>query len=277
MRLLILLVAVLILGNAVAYLLPTEAEVNNLRYTAKPDINPEEVRFLLEEIVANQDTISVSEEVESSIAQQSTAMATQEIATQVDTDSGSFNGSFSGDESASTSESQSPQETAQELSQPSICYRIGPFLREARLESAKTRLSDELQVESDVLTREPIDVVATRVYIGPFADAAIAKNERIKLTEQGIADHFTKREDSGYVVSLGIYSNTDSAQKLQVRFQNAGVNAKTRTESTRLPKSYWIQARKAFDSQDLFVLSRFSWGESSVSLSKNDCTDEKSI
>jgi hypothetical protein len=154
---------------------------------------------------------------------------------------------------------------------PSIvqCYRIGPFLREARMRASGNQLVD---IKYKVIEREATEVFATRVYVGPFNGLALALQARKDLTAVGVNDHFHRRDPSGdYIVSLGIYSKNASAIRQRSRFQSIDVSAKTRDEKTRLPKNYWLELPGDITQDDIASLSKISWGESSVSLGRHPC------
>jgi len=239
MRIFIILIGMFILANVVLFLLPTQAELNNLKYTSKPLVNESDVR-LVSDLSQQKSVLKVDE----------SALANADVA---------------------PSDSSNQQNSATALK--AMCYRIGPFLRESRMQSSGERLKSEMNLTYNVVVRESTDVPATRVYLGPFPGKAEAMQAREELTEAGISDHFHKREQGAYIVSLGIYSNESSAREQVSRFRALNVNAKLKTKLTKLPKSYWLEVGEKFISDDFSRLKSFSWGESSVSLSKSLCSN----
>ena len=151
------------------------------------------------------------------------------------------------------------------------CFRIGPFLRETRVNIAGKRLED-LSVEYELIERQSTKVTASRVYVGPFEGASEAVVAREKLTESGINDHFHRREPDGtYIVSLGIYSKSDSAEIQQIKFREKNIAARVREEKTQLPKNYWIELPKSVSQSSIESLAGVDWGESSVSAGMHKC------
>ena len=234
MRVLILFSAIFLLGNIVLYLLPTDIETSNLRYASDPEINDENIRFLLGERTAAEPVNLAS---------------------------------------SSNSSSQQNQEDGSVDSAGNVnaCFRIGPFLRETRVNTATKYLLD-LSIPYDLIERQPTKVIASRVYVGPFAGASEAFAARKKLTESGINDHFHKREaDGSYIVSLGIYSKPASASAQQLKFREKNIAALIREENTQLPKNYWLELVSTTPEYKIASLNGVDWGESSVSTGKQRC------
>ncbi|MGH1429005.1 MAG: SPOR domain-containing protein [Arenicella sp.] len=233
MRVLILISGVFLLVNIVLYLLPTDIETSNLKYASDPEINQEDIRFLIEDQVAIE-ALNIAAIVEGSASDSSSA-------------------------------------ASQAISSIPVCYRIGPFLRETRMTSAGKQLSD-LKVDFSLVERQPVSVSATRVFVGSFASASEAVAARQQLSKDGINDHFHRREpDGSYIVSLGIYSKKSSAEGLQKKFRDQNIAAKMRDEETRLPKNYWLELPSSINQDDIQSLLGISWGESSVTLGKHAC------
>ena len=233
MRALILISGIFFLINAVMYLLPTDIETSNLKYASDPEINQSDIRFLRKE----QDALS----------------------------SGKF-GQLSGAQADTVGSSQSTSSD-----QAAACFRIGPFLRETRVKTASKHIED-LAIDYQLIVRQPNNVKASRVFVGPFEGASEAVVARKKLTDGGINDHFHRREsDESYIVSLGIYSKKESAVNQQSKFREKNIAAKVREEQTRLPKSFWIELSASTEKEKLESLSDVQWGESSVSAGMHKC------
>ena len=236
MRLLILISAIFFLGNIVLYLLPTNIETSNLRYASDPEINYENISFLLEDR-------TVAEPV-------------------------NFASSSNLPEQQAQDKKNEPVGSAVNIN---ACFRIGPFLRETRVNAASKHLLD-LSIPYDLIERLPTKVVASRVYVGPFAGASEAVAARRKLTESGINDHFHRRETDGtYIVSLGIYSKPKSAAAQQSKFREKNIAALIREEKTQLPKNYWLELVPSTPEYKIASLSGIDWGESSVSTGMQRC------
>ena len=234
MRVIILISAFFLLGNVVLYLLPTDIETSNLRYASDPEINYEEIRFLLDE------------------------QAVTELAN-FPNSSDSPEQQGQGDGSVAT------------LNSANQCFRIGPFLRETRVNAASKHLLD-LSIPYDLIERQPTKVIASRVFVGPFAGASEAVAARKKLTQSGVNDHFHRREADGtYIVSLGIYSKSVSASALQLKFREKNIAAHIREENTQLPKNYWLELASSASEIQVASLVGIDWGESSVSAGMQQC------
>jgi len=106
MRIIIIFIALMLLANAIAFLLPTKAEVNNLKYTSKQPVNKELISLINENARDTQGTLNVDGE--------SLQLNTAEP----------------------------------------VCYKIGPFLRDARVAAAGVRLEEELTLSYTVDVRE---------------------------------------------------------------------------------------------------------------------------
>jgi len=235
MRAIILISAVFLLGNIVLYLLPTDIETSNLRYASDPEINYQDVNFLLVERTTTTEAVDPTSSSKSPGQQ------------------GTEGGSLAATGNANQ------------------CLRIGPFLRETRVSVASKYLID-LSISYDLIERQPTKVVASRVFVGPFAGASEAVAARKKLTESGINDHFHRREADGtYIVSLGIYSKSASASALQLEFREKNIAARVREENTQLPKNYWIELVESTSKEQIDSLGGIDWGESSVSTGMQRC------
>ena len=301
MRFLILVSAFFILANAVLFLLPTDVETSNLKYESSPELNESEIRFLAREsslsesleinfdvqddsekegdLVSstNKQSESVSDDMQIPVAQepkQENVAQTQRIQDQ--SDASLVNPS---DEKQSTDDSEEQQASVNEQIVTNVpiiseCYRIGPFLREARMKASSNQI---VSIEFKIIEREATEVFATRVYIGPFEEQSEALKTRKELTNSGVNDHFHRREQNGsYIVSLGIYSNNASAIRQKAKFQSLDFAAETRNEKTRLPKNYWIELPGNITQENIDSLRTISWGESSVSLGKHPCQTQDS-
>jgi len=155
------------------------------------------------------------------------------------------------------------------------CYRIGPFLHASRLSLAKAQLNN-IDVMYTVDKRESAAAEVFRVYVGPYAESSLARASRQLLNSKDIFDHFQRKESDGsYIISLGIYSRSVSAQASKERFEEKGLNVRIRPEKTVLPDSYWLNLL-AKESQSLpyDVLKKIDWGEYSAQFGSYQCPSE---
>lgn len=284
MRILILLLGVFILANVVLFLLPTDAEVNNLKYESAPSMNQDAISFLTKkptgfESVPPRDETVVSDVKDGnetndkvdSVGDNNSSAKVNILKSAITSKSGQGN--------VDQQEIDKQKEKAFEQKNEIVniaslqCYRIGPFLREARMNASGKQLID---IQYKVIEREAMEVLATRVYVGSFDKLSLALQARQELTSKGVNDHFHRRgSDDHYIVSLGIYSKAESALRQQDKFKSLGIKAKIRTEKTRLPKNYWLELPGNITQKQIDSLSVISWGESSVSLGKHTCQKPK--
>lgn len=153
------------------------------------------------------------------------------------------------------------------------CYRIGPFLHASRLSLAKAQLNN-IDVTYTVDKRESTAAEVFRIYVGPYADSSLARASRQSLNEKDIFDHFQRKESDGtYIISLGIYSRSVSAQASKERFEGKGLNVRIRPEKTVLPDSFWLNLL-VNESQALpyDVLKKIDWGEYSAQFGSYKCS-----
>lgn len=286
MRVVIILIGIFILANLALVLLPTEAEMNNVKYTSKPLINESDIRLVNElsdnELPANElsssDGVGEVEESKPVLADNPVLSGVEESdAVEEPTHEElealkAFKVAKEEAKQASEQKKQRPAKAPTKAPTKSICYRVGPFLRESNMLNAGERLKSEIGLTYDVIMRESINVAATRVFIGPFPNSSEAKKARNELTRKGVLDHFSKKEQGSYIVSLGIYSNESSAKDQMSKFRSQDIYAKTKTKLTNIPENYWLEVKKDFFSGRMGLLKSFSWGESSVSLSKRRCS-----
>jgi len=244
MRILIFISIAFVLLNVLVYLLPTDVQTSNAKYASEPEINSVDIRFLIEDAAA-QESIDVA-----SLPTFDSSGSPEPVAeSQVDSNSSE---SSAGDKNET-------------------CYRIGPFLRESRVDAVGSQLKD-LVIAFSLVERQPVNVLANRVYVGPFSDASQAVAARRQLSTDGINDHFHRKENDGsYIVSLGIYSKKDSAEQQQEQFRQQNIAALIREEETELPKNYWLELSKFTSTTKIESIAGISWGESSVSLGRHPC------
>ena len=234
MRIIFVLIGLLILGNLVAFMLPPDVEKTNRSFSSKTELSPEKIILL--------QSVGDSAKLDSSTGDSST-------------------GSIDENESIAASHNIDGK-----------CYRIGPFLHASRLSLAKAQLNNA-DVIYTVNKRESAAAEVFRVYMGAYASSDLAKAARQLLNDKDIFDHFQRKEtDGSYVVSLGIYSRSISAQASKERFEAKDLDVKIRPEKTVLPDSFWLNLL-AKESQPLphDVLKKIDWGEYSAQFGSYEC------
>jgi len=271
MRVVIILIGIFILANLALVLLPTEAEMNNVKYTSKPLINESDIRLVNElsdnELPANE--LSSSDGV-GEVEESKPVLADNPVLSGVEESDAVEEPTH--EELEALKAFKVAKEEAKQASEQKKQRPAKAPTKESNMLNAGERLKSEIGLTYDVIMRESINVAATRVFIGPFPNSSEAKKARNELTRKGVLDHFSKKEQGSYIVSLGIYSNESSAKDQMSKFRSQDIYAKTKTKLTNIPENYWLEVKKDFFSGRMGLLKSFSWGESSVSLSKRRCS-----
>lgn len=221
--------------NLILFLLPGTHQRSNFGFTNQPAIDPQQIRVLNNNVAKPSPPIQPEAN-----PLQGTAVASQESAVSKLIDG--------------------------------QCYRVGPFLHTERLSSAKNLL-DKIGVLYEVEKRESAKAEVYRVFIGTFNDQTQAREARQQLNENGIFDHFVKRDTDGrYLISLGIYSRETTANASLKRFEDRSLKVRLRPEQTVLPDSYWLGllARNG-ESLPFTELQQAEWGEYSAQFGTYDC------
>lgn len=150
------------------------------------------------------------------------------------------------------------------------CYRVGPFFHQPSYELAQAvlfkagveyRKSKRLSKESNVF----------RVFLGPFETSAQAADVRIDLKRQKVLDHFVRKQNDGFIVSLGIYSTAASTEAAIDLFEESLGVVNKQAESVLLPESYWLHFNVGEQEAVLATLVKISWGEVSAKMGKYSC------
>ena len=123
------------------------------------------------------------------------------------------------------------------------CFRVGPFYDANTLALAGQKLG-LLRVPYQQRTVKEREIRAHRVYLGPFRTQSAVEAQRNLLRTAGISEHYVKREPGDVsVISLGLFSQADSAQSLIRDLKEKNVSAKAREESRILGPTYWLELK----------------------------------
>ena len=142
---------------------------------------------------------------------------------------------------STTSESAKPViETIpeQQVPMPGQCMYIGPYTTELDRSRAGRQLQDMKIAFSD---REDPEgkVLGYRVYQGPFSSAQDLSRAKRRLEKQGVKDLYLMNEDKKRsFISLGFFSNQDSANEQNRKFARKNIKTKQRLEYAIY---YWLQ------------------------------------
>lgn len=148
-----------------------------------------------------------------------------------------------------------------------LCYRIGPFKKEADWRAAN-RWMRSRQFDYQVVRSESREMRAVRVYLGPFDSRAAARPVMNKLEDRGI-EHFINLGERGLVrVSLGYFTQDALAVKFIAHLLSQGVEASSRPEYRAMGPFDWMEASVA-TRRDLLL--SHNWPGKGVAVLEIDC------
>ena len=153
------------------------------------------------------------------------------------------------------------------------CYRVGPFAYLSNYELAQAVLFN-MAVEFEKTRKQGIQQRVFRVYLGPYDDLSDAKSARNKLKRKKITEHFIRKQDDQYIVSLGVYSNQVRADRAIQSFKTKLMDVKKKEELAAAPESRWLKISVAKEGRIQEQLSAINWGEESVKVVKSSCDQD---
>ena len=183
-------------------------------------------------------TIKASGEVVTSSAEQAVVQQQSPVASQ---SPGQAAAEQETSADSSTSETAKPVvETVpeQQAAMPGQCMYIGPYTTELDRSRAGRQLQDMKIAFSD---REDPEgrVLGYRVYQGPFSSAQDLSRAKRRLEKQGVKDLYLMNEDKKRsFISLGFFSNQDSANEQNRNFAKQNIKTRQRLEYATY---YWLQ------------------------------------
>ncbi len=148
------------------------------------------------------------------------------------------------------------------------CYRLGPFSQEESWQAAKTWM-DESGFEFMPVISDSRQLLAFRVYLGPFASESSADEMLKKLKDSGL-EHFRYTADNGLTrISMGLFSQEELAEKYLDYLASNQYEAKFQPEYRRLGPLNWMEISSA--EIDYAQVSGHEWDESGVGISQVNC------
>ena len=148
------------------------------------------------------------------------------------------------------------------------CYRLGPFKEKESWQTAKIWMN-ESEIEFRHVTSGSRQLLAYRVYLGPFNSESSADAMVKKLKSEGL-EHFLYRAGNGLIrISMGVFSQEELADKHLKRLRSNEYEAKFQPEYRRLGPFDWMEFPSAIIDQA--QLSTHDWAESGVRLAKMNC------
>ncbi|NKB61164.1 MAG: hypothetical protein GKR95_03155 [Gammaproteobacteria bacterium] len=154
------------------------------------------------------------------------------------------------------------------LTDANACYRVGPFKSDETLNLA-TQWMSERRFEFNQTTSQSRQLKATRVYLGPFDNAASAAPTISQLNVADL-DHFVYKNDDGLIrISLGYFTQEGLAEKFLTHLLSTGIEAKSSPDYRQLGPFHWLEVRMSDGSQVL--LESQSWVNKGSSVSRMEC------
>ena len=120
-----------------------------------------------------------------------------------------------------------------------ICYSIGPFLQQTRAMALSQRYREQ-GATSRVKTRAEREYLGLMVYIDGHASRAAARAAARNLAANGISDSFVlDLPGKPNVLSLGVFSQQQNANRLKARVEALNYRAKTDARY-RQRTTFWL-------------------------------------
>ncbi len=128
--------------------------------------------------------------------------------------------------------------------QKDYCLRIGPFATRSKAVLSRTLLTttgvQALALESSADRM----IKAYRIYMGPFENRSDTGSLRDYLNQMGNDDQYLVRESDGsLVISLGLFTQNDGADRFLNELRSKGISANKREEMRSLGDNYWLLLR----------------------------------
>ena len=150
------------------------------------------------------------------------------------------------------------------------CYRVGPFVHQPNYELAQAVLFNA-GVDYKKSKRLSKETSVFRVFLGPYVTPAEAADVRVELKRKKVLDHFVRKQGDGFIVSLGIYSTLESADKAIRLFESKLGAVSKQAENVVLPESYWLHFSVDDDDRAQQQLSAMDWGETAAKMGLFNC------
>ena len=134
-----------------------------------------------------------------------------------------------------TSEEEIPQEEEKTKAETSIVYddeTTAKTIQEQKAKDAEAVIKvEKTETAQEAQSPSPVDAPAvpkmSKIYVGQFATIEQAISMQNKLSESGLnLSPFVKKVGSHYVVQVGSYASSQTAENIATEIQNAGYNAR---------------------------------------------------
>lgn len=151
-----------------------------------------------------------------------------------------------------------------------VCYRVGPFTHRPNYELAQAVLFNA-KIDFKKTRRESRESIVTRLYLGPYSGKAQVEDMRTRLRQAGVLDHFVRKQDDDYIISLGIYSSDVSSDAAFQLFKEKVSSIQQREETVVLPESYWLHFGLREEQTIKRQFAAMDWGEPSAKMGLHEC------
>lgn len=158
-----------------------------------------------------------------------------------------------------------------EPSDAAPCYRIGPFEGENPAVLASQKL-DSLNVPYRRVVVEEREIRAYRVFSGPHTDPAGLQAQRTALAAADVTDFYVIHDSAGDLISLGLFTQQASAERLKEKLTGQNIDASVRPEDRLVGPIYWLELTDQTANQRAAAeLEETSWGDARAQLRPFTC------
>lgn len=153
------------------------------------------------------------------------------------------------------------------------CLRIGPFFDISLASESGDQLA-KLSLPFEARSVKAREIRAYRIYLGPFTTPAAVQAQRALLSENGITDHYVKRQPGEQdIISLGLFIQSAGAEALMSELEAKDIVAQIRTEDRTLEPTYWLELRDSrANRESQSRLATVDWGDARTKLSEFPCS-----
>ncbi len=153
------------------------------------------------------------------------------------------------------------------------CVSIGPFESSELAEQNGKRLA-EAKIAYQPRTDANRIESSYWIYLPRQASRQAAENKRKELTRLGIEDHFIMQEPGmENVLSLGLFTQLDNAQRRMQQLESKGIRAKQETRY-RTRTLYWLDITADKPDDLMTQLKQLQWTEAELQQRPAACGDE---
>lgn len=124
------------------------------------------------------------------------------------------------------------------------CILLGPFAERALVDTLKADLG-MLGYVADVLEQEVSKAPAYQVYVDEFREGYNAAGQVKLFSQVGVDSYVIATGDLAGLISVGVFRNIDSAQRMEKIMRKKGYQTKM-AEIERHDDDFWLQVKAAY-------------------------------